>query len=109
MIMNKKFKVNENDVTRACDLANKLIAKGLRCWFSINENDISNCKWWIAPIGTSPIDAPMQHGGVGSLHIALRTACYDSGAMIRPTHSVRNETRLSCDTNGKHWTTANGG
>tara|TARA_R100001244_G_scaffold120906_1_gene90537 strand:+ start:147 stop:473 length:327 start_codon:yes stop_codon:yes gene_type:complete len=108
--MNKKFKVNENDVTRACDLANKLIAKGLRCWFSINENDISNCKWWIAPIGTSPIDAPMIHGGVGSLHIALRTACYDSGALIRPRHiSQRSEMRLSSDANGKHWTAANGG
>jgi len=31
-----KFKTNKNDVTRACELANRLIAKGWRCWFSIN-------------------------------------------------------------------------
>lgn len=105
-----KFKVNENDVTRACDLANKLISKDWRCWFSINENDISNCEWWIAPIGTSPIDAPMVRGGVGSLHIALREACYNSGALIRPQHiSHRSHVRLSSDANGKCWTIANGG
>ena len=105
-----KFKVNKVDVTRACELANRLIAKGLRCWFSINENDISNCKWWIAPVGTDPIDAPMQHGGVGTLHIALRQACYDSGALIRPRHiSNRSEMRLSSDASGKCWTIHNGG
>jgi hypothetical protein len=110
MIMNKKFKVNEVDVTRACGLANKLIAKGLRCWFSINENDISQCKWWIAPVGTSPIDAPMVHGGIGALINHLRTACYDSGALVRPRHiSHRSHVRLSSDANGKCWTVNNGG
>ena len=108
--MNMKFKVNKNDVARACELANRLMTKGLRCWFSINENDISNCEWWIAPIGTSPIDAPVVRGGVGSLHIALRQACYDSGALIRPRHiSSRELVRLSSDANGKRWTVNNGG
>ena len=106
-----KFKTNKNDVTRACELANRLIAKGWRCWFSINENDISQCKWWIAPLDTDPYDAPMQHGGVGALINRLRTACYNSGALQRPRHIVsrRNHIRLSSDVNGKCWTTSNGG
>ena len=104
------FKVNKIDVTRACELANKLIAKDWRVWFSINENDISNCEWWIAPIGTSPIDAPKQYGGVGALINHLRTACYKSGALQRPRHIARrNPIRLSSDANGKCWTIANGG
>ena len=109
--MKKKFKVHENDITRACDLANKLISKGWRCWFSMNTNDISNCEWWIAPIGTSPVDAPKQYGGVGTLHIALRQACYDSGAIQRPRNiaSRRSSMRLSSDANGKCWTIYNGG
>ena len=104
------FKVNKTDVTRACDLANRLTGRGWRCWFSINENDISNCKWWIAPLDNDPHDAPMQHGGVGALINSLRTACYNSGALQRPRHiSRRNPVRLSCDANGKRWTIHNGG
>ena len=105
-----KFKANKNDVANACDLAKRLVAKGWRCWFSINQNDISQCKWWIAPLDTDPHDAPMQHGGIGALRNHLRTACYKSGALQRPRHiSHRNNVRLSSDANGKCWTIANGG
>lgn len=104
------FKVNKLDVTKACELANKLIAKDWRVWFSINENDMSACKWWIAPLGTDPHDAHMHNGGVGALINHLRTACYDSGALQRPRHiSRRDPIRLSSDANGKCWTIANGG
>ena len=106
-----KFKASENDVTRACDLANRIIAKGWKCWFSINENDMSECQWWIAPLDSDPHDATMHNGGVGALMNHLRTACYNSGALQRPKHiaRVRNRVRLSCDANGKCWTTSNGG
>lgn len=106
-----KFKASENDVTRACDLANRIIAKGWKCWFSINENDISQCMWWIAPLDSDPHNATMHNGGVGALMNHLRTACYNSGALQRPKHiaRVRNRVRLSCDANGKCWTTSNGG
>ncbi len=104
------FIANKTDVTKACELANKLIAKGWRCWFSINENDISQCKWWIAPLDTDPHDARMHNGGVGALHNSLRTACYDSGALQRPRHiSHRHNVRLSSDANGACWTINNGG
>ena len=77
----------------------------------INENDISDCKWWIADADTDAIDAPIQYGGIGALRNHLRTACYKSGALQRPRHiaSRRNHIRLSSDVNGKCWTTSNGG
>ena len=106
-----KFKVHDNDVADACDLSKRLHAKGWKCWFSINENDISDCKWWIADADTDAIDAPIQYGGIGALRNHLRTACYKSGALQRPRHiaSRRNHIRLSSDVNGKCWTTSNGG
>ena len=104
-----KFKVNKNDVANACDLANRLLKRDWRVWFSINENDISDCKWWIAD--TDTIDPTIQYGGIGALRNHLRTACYKSGALQRPRHiaSRRNHIRLSSDVNGKCWTTSNGG
>ena len=105
-----KFKVNKHDVANACDLANRLLKRDWRVWFSINENDISACKWWIAPLGTSPHDARMHNGGIGALINHLRTACYKSGALQRPRHIARrNPIRLSSDANGKCWTIENGG
>ena len=107
--MKKKFKVNKNDTARACELASKLVSKGVRCWFSITETDISACKWWIAPAGTDTHDAPIQHGGIGVLLRELREACFACGALVRPKHiSNRNPIRLSV--NGTPvWTTSNGG
>jgi len=106
------FKVNDNDVTKACKLAKMLTDKDWGVWFSIKGSDVSACKWWIAPLGTNPHDATMHSGGVGALIHQLRTACIDSGAIQRPVHvSFRhNHTiRLSSDANGKCWTTSNGG
>ncbi len=105
-----KFKVHENDIERACDLANRLGKRDWRVWFSINQDDMSACKWWIAPLGTEIRDARMCNGGIGALINHLRTACYDSGALQRPRRIARrNPIRLSSDANGKCWTVHNGG
>ena len=109
--MKTKFKVSDNEVAQACDLANRIVKRGWHCWISINKNDISDCQWRIAPVGTAAVDVSVKSGGIGALRNVLRTACYNSGALQRPRHiaSRRNHIRLSSDASGKCWTTANGG
>ena len=107
----KKFKTNENDIKRACELANKLFKNGKKVWFSIDQNDMSNCSWKVdhSPdvFGTMPLR--VIEGGIGALIRDFTEACFNHGIMKRPEHiSNRNPVRASID--GKAvWTTSNGG
>ena len=107
----KKFKTNENDIKRACELANKLFENGKKVWLSIDPNDMSNCSWKVDHhpdvFGTMPLR--VIEGGIGALINDLREACFNHGIMKRPEHiSNRNPVRASVD--GKTiWTASNGG
>ena len=107
----KKFKTNENDIKRACELANKLFENGKEVWFSIDQNDMSNCSWKVdhSPdvFGTMPLR--VIDGGIGALIRDFTEACFNHGIMKRPEHiSNRNPVRASVDGNPV-WTTSNGG
>ena len=107
----KKFKTNKNDIKRACELANKLFENGKEVWFSIDQNDMSNCSWKVdhSPhvFGTMPLR--VIDGGIGALIRDLKEACFAHGIMKRAAHiSNRNHVRASI--NGRPiWTTSNGG
>jgi len=109
--MKTKFKVSENEIKRACELSNKLAKNGVEVWFSINQNDMSDCKWKVREsphvFGTMPLR--VIEGGIGCLIRDLHEACLNHGIIKRVPHiSSRNPVRLAV--NGKAiWTTSNGG
>ena len=97
-----KTKLHPNDLERACGLLSKLHDADIRAWFSVVQNDQSNCQWWI---GKSKIHS----GGIGVLLRALQEACFAHGIMKRAPHiSNRNPVRLAVDSTPV-WTTSNGG
>ena len=107
----KKFKTNENDIKRACELANKLFENGKKVWFSIDQNDMSNCSWKVdhSPdvFGTMPLR--VIEGGIGALINDLKEACFAHGIMKRPERiGSRNHVRLAINGNPV-WTASNGG
>ena len=108
------FKLDNNDKTRVMDLMNKLHDNGIDVWVKLNMNDMSDCAWRFidspSPHVFGTMAHPLVHGGVGALLNDLRTACINHGIIKKPVRmGTRNHMRLSCDANGKQWTTANGG
>jgi len=108
------FKLHNNDKTRVMDLTRKLHDNGVDVWCKLNMNDISDCQWRFidspSPHVFGTMAFPLHNGGVGALINDLLTACHNHGIIKKAVRmGTRNHMRLSCDANGKQWTTANGG
>ena len=111
--MKTKFKLNDNDKNRVLVLTRRLHDNGVSVWCSLNENDISDCKWRFIDSPSPNIFGTMTHplhsGGIGALILDLQEACFAHGIMKRAPHiSNRNHVRLAVD-GQPVWTTGNGG
>ena len=107
--MKTKFKISDSTYNRALDLYSKLHEHGVEVWMKLNTDDMSDCHWRFVD-NQPPSDSRQHNGGVGALINDLRQACVHHG-IIKPVVRIinRNHMRLSCDANGKQWTTDNGG
>jgi hypothetical protein len=85
-------RVNNGDITITDELM-AIVEK-----HEIRQEDTSVCWSWVNEHGNKVA------GGIGALANWINNDCH-STHYLRP----RNHIRLSCDANGKCWTTANGG
>ena len=111
--MKTTFKLNEIEKNEVIELANKLLAHGVKTWIRLNPNNMAECKWRFITSRspnifiTSPM--PIVNGGIGALLGELREACFAHGIMKRPERiGTRNHVRLAINGNPV-WTTSNGG